>query len=165
MAASIRLSRTAKDKFVHNVVQDLPNIIKQLEYQLEDVYWGILIEKTTHDPGLQTRYNQLFDRVKGVRTETSGFRRRGDTYGYYIFTCRDPSQEFSMYSLAQSYSRVYVEISPDECNSISTINEALNRERNRVSSFRQFMYNKMETCNNTKQVAEIFPQFASYLPT
>lgn len=165
MAASLRLSRTAKDRFVHDVCKAFPNRVKELEQQIEDTYWTIIIEKSASDPGLVARYTQLFDRLKAIRVEAPSRTFRRDTYGYYIFHCAENNQEFSLYSLAAHYSRVYINITVNDCNTIQGINNALSKERERMSSFREFMYRKMEICNNTKQVLEIFPQFAEYLPT
>ncbi len=165
--SSNRLTNTIRERYIHDVVSEMPNSAKQFEDDLVDGYWELILSHAATEFD-RVKLTEIYDQIKLMRDNSGSNRIHRFTYGYYVFrtstrNLEDPNINY--YGPGIGYGQRIVACTEPELEKLKLLTRKRSAEVERVSEFTSMLRTRAYSVTTTRRLKEILPQFEKHIPT
>ena len=163
--SSNRLTNTIRERYIHDVVSEMPNSAKQFEDDLVDGYWELILSHAATEFD-RVKLTEIYDQIKLMRDNNGSNRPQRFTYGYYVFRESGNLEEtVNYYGPGIGYGQRIVACTEPELEKLKLLTRKRIAEHERVSEFSAMLRDKAYSVTTTRRLKEILPQFEKHIPT
>ncbi len=163
--SSNRLTNTIRERYIYDVVSEMPNSAKQFGDDLVDGYWELILSHAATEFD-RVKLTEIYDQIKLMRDNSGSNRIHRFTYVYYVFReSGNLAEPVNYYGPGIGYGQRIVVCTKPELEKLNLLTRKRSAEVERVSEFTSMLRTRAYSVTTTRRLKEILPQFEKHIPT